>query len=150
MKAPDKHSLKEAFENLTISYFTKKNDYEIMSYLGRITVLMVPYDMTENHLDYLVHYTRGFNWMDKAVEMEPDNINIRLNRAIESMKYPDILDREDCAKTDFQYLAGLIGNYPDMQKPVKKEVYSNLAELYEKEGDRVKSRIYKKRLNELE
>ena len=78
-------------------------------------------------------YAEGFKWMDKAVENDPDNVIIRLNRALVSISVPELLRRESCAKADFEYLAERIQENPMVDKSIKEQVFSNLDKIYEKE-----------------
>lgn len=48
------------------------------------------------------------------------------------------------AVEDFEYLAGLIEKDPKRLANIRKEVYSNLSELYQKNGNREKAERYKK------
>jgi hypothetical protein len=118
--------LAEAFEKLSLAHQSQKNDYEIMSYLGRATVMIVKYRVVKNPLEFMVYNVKGFNWLDKAVENDPDNVTVRLNRAIISSEVSESLNRRKYTKTDFEYLAKKIEENPAIEKSIKEQVFSNL------------------------
>ena len=124
--------LVEAFEKLSLAHQNQKDDYEIMSYLGRAAVMIVKYRAVKNPLEFIVYNVKGFKWLDKAVENDPDNVIIRLNRAIISSEVSESLNRRKCAKLDFEYLAKKIEENPAIDKPIKEQVFSNLEKIYEK------------------
>ena len=123
----------EAFEKLSLAHQSQKNDYVIMSYLGRTAVMIVKYRVVKNPLEFMVYNVKGFTWLDKAVENDPDNIIIRLNRAIISSEVSEGLNRRKCAKMDFEYLAKVIEENPAIDKSIREQVFSNPEKIYEKE-----------------
>lgn len=125
--------LSEAFEKLSLAYHSKEDDYEIMSYLGRTTVLLVAHRIVTSPLAFLVYDTKGFNWLDKAVAHDPDNINVRFNRAMTSMVVSPLLDRDKIAKIDFEYLVENKFNNSSADISIKEQVVLNLEKLYAKE-----------------
>ena len=48
------------------------------------------------------------------------------------------------AVEDFEYLADLIEKNPESYASIKKDVYTNLAELHNKAGDQAKAEKFKK------
>ena len=85
--------------------------------------------------------------MDNAVENDPDNINIRLNRGQDSLNKPGVFaDRWKYAETDFLYLAEYIHNTPDPDSSLKQQVFSGLAKIYQQNGNIEESKKYKKLL----
>ena len=55
----------------------------------------------------LKHVSNGIEKMDKAVELVPDNINVRMIRAHNSLNLPGIFHRTKIAITDFEHLLTL-------------------------------------------
>jgi len=82
--------------------------------------------------------------MDKAMKRDPDNVSVRMTRALNSKSLPTFLNRGDIALEDFEYLAGLIEKNPESLTSIKKKVYSNLTELYIKAGDQARAEKFKK------
>ena len=58
--------------------------------------------------DQLGFVSKGFARMDKAVYFEPDNIEVRMVRGVNSMYMPDMLGRLATAMEDFGHLEKLI------------------------------------------
>ncbi|MBW1812248.1 MAG: acyltransferase [Deltaproteobacteria bacterium] len=145
---PEKYA-PEAFEKLSMSLHSQPDDYEVMSYLGRVTVMLLPPDTSGNTFDSLVHIVKGYQWVDLAVAKDPDNIKIRLNRAHDSLKQVPFLEREKYAIVDFEYLVRRIKEDSSIDTSIKKEVFSNLIILYEKNGRHEESERLKRNLLEL-
>lgn len=82
--------------------------------------------------------------MDKAVKRDPDNVSVRMTRALNSKSLPSFLNRVDIALEDFEHLAGLIEKNSGYLTSIKKKVYSNLAELYIKAGDQARAEKFRK------
>jgi hypothetical protein len=120
-----------------------------MGYLGRVTVMLLPPDTSENTFDSLVHIVRGYKWIDLAVAKDPENIKVRLNRAQDSLKQIPFLEREKYAIVDFEYLAKQIQEDSNIDKSIKEQVFSNLIILYKKNGRHKESEKLKRNLLEL-
>ena len=131
-----KYALK-AVEFLTSAHEINKKDYETVCYLGSAATMMAR--TTENPVKKMSYVNKGTGFMDKAVRRDPDNVSVRLTRAFNSKILPSFLARGHIALEDFEYLAGLIEKNPDVFQPIKKTVYSNLAELYTKAGDQARA-----------
>jgi hypothetical protein len=142
---PEKYTL-EAFEKLSLTLHSQPDDYEIMSYLGRVTVMLLPPDTSGNLFDSLVHIVRGYSWIDLAVAKDPENIKVRLNRAQDSLEQIPFLEREEYAIVDFEYLAKQIQEDSNIDKSIKEQVFSNLIILYEKNGRYKESERLKRNL----
>ena len=127
----------KAVEFLTRAHESNTKDYETMCYLGSATTMMAR--TTWNPIKKMSYVNKGTGFMDKAVRRDPDNVSVRLTRAFNSKNLPSFLERGHIALEDFEYLAGLIEKNPDVSQTIKKTVYSNLAELYGKAGDRAKA-----------
>jgi tetratricopeptide (TPR) repeat protein len=132
----------EAVEFLTRAHEINTKDYETMCYLGSATTMMAR--TTWNPVKKMSYVNKGTCFMDKAVRRDPDNVSVRLTRAFNSKSLPSFLKRGQIALEDFEYLAGLIEKNPDVSQAIKKTVYSNLAELYGKAGDREKADRFSK------
>ena len=127
----------KAVEFLARAHDSNTKDYETMCYLGSATTMMAR--TTWNPVKKMSYVNKGTGFMDKAVRKDPDNVSVRLTRAFNSKNLPSFLERGHIALEDFEYLAGLIAKNPDLSKAIKKTVYSNLADLYGKAGDREKA-----------
>jgi len=132
----------KAVEFLTRAHEINKKDCETMCYLGSATTMMAR--TTWNPVKKMSYVNKGTGFMDKAVRRDPDNVSVRLTRAFNSKNLPSFLERGHIALEDFEYLAGLIEKNPDVSQPTKKTVYTNLAELYSKEGDQARADRFSK------
>lgn len=131
-----------AVKYLTRAYEINKKDYEIVCYLGSATTMMAK--TTWNPIKKMSYVNKGTGLMDKAVRRDPDNVSIRMTRAGNSKSLPSFLNRGEIAFEDFEYLADLIEKNPESYALIKKEVYTNLAELYKKAGDQMKAEKFRK------
>ena len=132
----------KAIEFLSGAYEMDKKDYETICYLGSATTMMAK--TTWNPMKKMSYVNKGTALMDKAVRKVPDNIPVRMTRALNSKSLPPFLNRGDIALEDFEYLADLIEKNPESLTPIKKEVYTNLADLYSKADDQARAEKYKK------
>ena len=131
-----------AYKTLSKAYKKIENDYDTLCYLGSATTMMA---MATNDVSQMGSYaSKGIALMDKAVRMAPDSITVRLIRAHNSKSLPGFFGRRSLAIEDFEYLAEMIRRKPRFPVPVKKQVYSNLSDLYEKSGETAKAEEYKK------
>lgn len=127
---------------LSTAYEINKKDYETMCYLGSAMTMMAK--TTWNPIKKMSYVNKGTGLMDKAVRREPDNVTVRMTRALNSKNLPSFLNRGDIALEDFEYLADLIEKNPESLASIKKEVFTNLADLYKKAGDQARAEKFKK------
>jgi hypothetical protein len=99
---------------------------------------------TWNPIKKMAYVNRGTGLMDKAVKRNADNVTVRMTRALNSKNLPSFLERGNLALDDFEYLADLIEKNPESLASIKKIVYTNLVELYEKNGDEAKAAEFRK------
>ena len=131
-----------AVEFLSRAYEINKKDNETMCYLGSATTMMAK--TTWNPISKMSYVNKGAGLMDKAVKRDPDNVSVRMTRALNSKSLPSFLNRVDIALEDFEHLAGLIEKNSGYLTSIKKKVYSNLAELYIKAGDQARAEKFRK------
>ena len=137
----------KAVEFLGKAHAINKRDHETMCYLGSATTMMAR--TTWNPIKKMTYVNKGTALMDKAVRRVPDNISVRMTRAYNSKSLPSFLNRGDFALEDFEYLAVLIEKNPESSASIKKDIYTNLAELYSKANDKSKAEKYRKQVNSL-
>lgn len=131
-----------AVEILTQAYEANKKDNETLCYLGSATTMMAK--TTWNPIKKISYVNKGAAFMDKAIRRDPNNLAVRMTRGKNSRRLPYFLDRGRYALEDFEHLALLIEQNPNLAPSFKKDVYTNLAQLYEKENDTEKVQKYKK------
>jgi cytochrome c-type biogenesis protein CcmH/NrfG len=137
----------ESVELLTKALAANKKDYEIMCYLGSATTMLAK--NTWNPMKKMACVNKGTGLMDKAIRKDPDNISVRMTRAYNSKSLPSFLNRGHLAVEDFEYLADLIEKDPKAYTSIKRDVYTNLCELYSKAGDQAKAKKFKKLVENL-
>jgi len=140
MQSTEKYN-EAAFEKLSIAYYNDENDYEILSYLARITIVIGD---SRNLFEHMVHDVIGYTWMDSAVENDPENIKIRLNRGTDAFNKPDVFsDRWQYAEIDFKYLEEYVQNKPDASESLKEYIYASLLKISKRNGDAKSCAKYK-------
>jgi len=83
----------------------------------------------------------GIKEMDKAVQLAPDNITVRMIRANNSLALPELFHRTEVAITDFEYLLSLARKRPEeFNKTLLGEIYLKLGNAYRKKGDIIEAR----------
>ena len=122
----------KAVEVLAKAFEANKKDYETMCFLGSVTTMMAK--RTWNPMKKMSYVNKGAALMDKAIRKDPDNVSVRMTRAYNSKNLPSFLNRGHLAAEDFEYLADLIEKNPESYVSIKKDVYTNLAELHSKAG----------------
>lgn len=132
----------KAVEFLSRAHKINKNDNETMCYLGSATTMMAK--TTWNPIKKTSYVNKGIALMDKAIKKAQDNVSVRMTRAVNSRNLPSFLNRKDIALEDFEHLAGLIEKNPESLASVRRQVYTNLAELYKKTGDHAMASKYRK------
>jgi len=63
------------------------------------------------------YVNNGLKEMDKAVELDPNNVSIRMIRGSNSLSLPNFFDRAPTAVADFEYLTKLIEKSPNSFDP---------------------------------
>ncbi|MFQ6082801.1 MAG: tetratricopeptide repeat protein [Candidatus Aminicenantia bacterium] len=85
----------------------------------------------------------GTKKMDKAVELAPDNITVRMIRANNSLSLPDFFHRLELAITDFEYLLLLKEKNPDLfSKDILVQIYFALGKAWQRKEDIARAKKY--------
>ena len=122
-----------AVKFLDMAFEENRKDYVTMCYLGSATTMMAK--TTWNPVKKMFYVHKGTPLMDEAVKKDPDNISVRMTRALNSKRLPSFLGRGHLALEDFEHLATLIEKGAEFDSTTRKKVYANLAELYRKAGE---------------
>ena len=89
----------------------------------------------------LGYVNNGIEKMDKAVELAPDNINVRMIRAHNSLNLPGMFHRIKIAITDFEHLLTLREKrQEEFSKSLLAKIFLGLGKAYSKKGDITKAR----------
>jgi len=90
---------------------------------------------TDNFLEAGVLSSESFGFLDKAVELDPNNLRARLYRGLIGVKVPEFLGRLDQAISDLEFVTKVYETSPsETNKPLAMQAYELLAEGYEKQG----------------
>ena len=84
---------------------------------------------------------KGLSFIDQAVELEPDNLEVRIIRAMNSFYAPSFLGRLKYSFEDFQYV---IKNdqFINWSADAKAYIYFNLGNAYKKDNKSVEAKKY--------
>ena len=89
----------------------------------------------------LSYVNNGIEKMDKAVELAPDNINVRMVKAHNSLNLPGIFHRIEIAVTDFEHLLTLREKrQEEFSKSLLAKIFLGLGSAYKRKEDMVKAR----------
>ena len=89
----------------------------------------------------LSYVNNGIEKMDKAVELAPDNISVRMIRANNSLNLPGVFHRIEIAITDFEHLLTLREKrQEEFSKSLLAKIFLGLGSAYEKKEDTNKAR----------
>lgn len=82
------------------------------------------------------HVQNGLKEMDKAVELAPNNVSVRMTRGGYCLNLPDIFARVDTALIDYGHLAGMAAARPGALTPeLVAQVELRLGQAHAKKGD---------------
>ncbi len=113
-------------------------DPELLSLYGGIQILRgrdaeIPFDKMK-------HVQKGLAGMDQAVHLAPDDIGIRMNRAIYCLNLPDFFARIDTTLQDYHHLLAQDETRSNYLTPkTKAEILLNMGHAYCKIDDKNKA-----------
>ena len=133
-------------EELFKAILEKKTDHtEAMVYYGSLLTIkgrdaFLPWSK-------MSYVKEGCELMDKAVRMDPENINLRIRRAINNINLPGIFNRKSYFLEDFDYIRNhpaFSGFKPDLQQ----QIYYYSAIAFDENNEPDKSReMYQQVIN---
>lgn len=97
----EEDALDKAIEQFEFILERDPSKAKAKAFLGSTTVLKAKYSSIFTKLSYA---EKGFDILDEAVELAPDNPDVRLIRAANSSEVPRFLGRRDKAEEDFAWL----------------------------------------------
>ncbi len=117
----DEDASNAAVELLKTLHKEQPADEEILAFYGNACTIYAQYSSIFTKLSW-VH--EGFNYMDAAEKAAPDDIDVRVTRAINSAQVPGFLDRGDLAREDFAWLLKRIQSDPkDFSPDLLRTIY---------------------------
>jgi len=84
---------------------------------------------------------KGIDEMDKAVDLEPDNVSVRLTRGINSVHLPSMFKRLGTALKDFSYLLKS-PSFPHFDARLKSTIYYWAGCAYKQDGQKDRAKMY--------
>ncbi len=91
---------------------------------------------TENFLKAGALSTESFHFLDKAIELDPNNLMAHLFRGIMGIKVPSFLGKLDEGISDLEFVVKAYESSPnETRKDLAIQAYQMLAEAYRKKGD---------------
>jgi tetratricopeptide (TPR) repeat protein len=103
-----------------------------------------------NIVEKMRYVNEGTPLIDKAVNVAPDNIFVRMVRSDNSAGIPKMFGRTHFAKEDLLHIEGIIKRSPkEVSLDMQTEVYYKLGNIFKSEKDESKAKSYFKRAAEL-
>jgi len=93
----------------------KPTDSITLAYLGSATTMSARDSW--NMFTKMADANRGFNLLDKAVSLDPNNAILRVLRINNSLQAPDFLGRKRMVKSDFAKVEQLLTENPNQLDP---------------------------------
>jgi tetratricopeptide (TPR) repeat protein len=87
------------------------------------------------------HGRKGLSFIDRAVELEPNNLDVRIIRAMNSLLTPSFLGRLKYSFEDFEYVINN-DHFKSWIADSKAYVYYNLGNAYKKDDKLVEAKKY--------
>lgn len=140
---------KEKYINKAETHFRKvlendENHALAYAYLGSLTTVKGKHAYAPwKKLDYV---EKGCDLMDKAVDIAPQNVGVRMVRAFNNLELPDFFNRIAYAIEDLTFLRNSRA-WPHLNKPLQAEVLYSSGLAFQKSGNKEKAReMFKKTL----
>ncbi len=105
----DESASDAAVKLFTALYKDFPKDAEVLAYYGNACAIYAQFASVFTQLSW-VH--DGFHHLDDAVKAAPENLEVRIARALNSAQVPDFLDRQKIAQEDFAWLLNRIQTNP--------------------------------------
>lgn len=135
----DKEAVKKAEKVLKKLIDLEPKDAEAYCWYGSVLTLKGKYAWFP--LNKMKYVNKGIKEMDKAIELAPDNVTVRMIRANNSLSLPDMFHRTDIAITDFEHLISMKEKNPgSFEEDLLAEILLNMGKAYKKKGDLLKAR----------
>ncbi|MBC7084361.1 MAG: tetratricopeptide repeat protein [Firmicutes bacterium] len=135
----DKHALQRAEQVFKEVLKIEPDNAEAHAWYGSLLTIKGREDWFP--LAKLFYVNQGIQEMDRAVELAPDAVMVRLVRAHTSLALPYMFGRTKVAIKDFEYLITLSQDRPEQfNVDTLAQIYLGLGKAYAKEGDKNKAR----------
>jgi hypothetical protein len=115
----------ETDADAALDLFAKLNkeapkDAEVLAFYGNACIIHAKYAFILLKL----HWTSvGFAHLDAAVAAAPDDLNVRIVRALNSAQVPDYLHRDKIAREDFDWVTARLQTHPEEFSPALRRAF---------------------------
>jgi hypothetical protein len=120
----------KAVEVLTRAHALDAQDSVTTMYLGTTTTKLAR--TTRDRQTMGAYISQGMALAAQAIAEAPENLELRLVRAMNAQHLPAVCGQAAVVLEDFEYVAQMITQRSDIPPTVQKIVYTKLAELYRK------------------
>jgi tetratricopeptide (TPR) repeat protein len=97
------------------------HDAEFLAFYGNACTIEAKYSFVLTKLSWAHD---GFNYLDTAVKDAPDNVTVRVIRALNSAQVPGFLGREQTAREDFAWIMDRLNTHPqDFSPELLRSIY---------------------------
>ncbi len=97
------------------------HDAEVLAFYGNACTIEAKFSFILTKLNWAHD---GFNYLDTAVKDAPDDVTVRVIRALNSSQVPDFLGREQTARDDFAWIMQRVSEHPqDFSPELLRSVY---------------------------
>lgn len=135
--AGDKNAVKKGLEYIEKTLALDSSQVLALAYQGSLLTLRAR-DVTMPWSK--LKYTKdGFILLDKAVSRQPDNLEVRLVRAMNSYQVPEFMGRLETAIKDYQYILAQPA-FAEWSAESKAYVHFYLGEAFHKKGKKADAR----------
>lgn len=132
----DKNAMRKCEDILSQILERDENNYLALAYLGSILTMK---GRQVNLLWQKIKYVKqGIEKIDKAVDIQPDNLRVRLVRAINSLNLPSFFYRLKNSLEDFAYII-TSKEFKKLSIEDQSMVYYNFGMAWEKDGNRAET-----------
>ena len=144
----DKKAVKEAERLFKKALLIEPKNPEVLAWYG--SVLTMKGRDALFPISKLRYVDQGIEKIDEACKNAPDNINVRMVRAGNSLGLPGFFGRIDFAISDSEYLLKLREKSPELfTDEILSQIYLNLGMAYQRKGEKEKAKEALEKATEL-
>jgi len=117
----DEAAADEALKLFEELHKEEPKDAEVLAFYGNACTIQAKFSFILTKLSWAHD---GFNYLDTAIKEAPDDVTVRVIRALNSAQVPDFLDREQIAREDFAWIMKRVTDRPqDFTQELLRSIY---------------------------
>jgi hypothetical protein len=117
----DEAAAGEALKLFAALHKETPNDAEVLAFYGNACTIEAKFSFILTKLSWAHD---GFNYLDTAVKDAPEDVTVRVIRALNSAQVPDFLGREQTAREDFAWIMQRLSDRPqDFSPELLRSIY---------------------------